>query len=259
MKDYPRKLLAGLASLALASPALADTVLVDRGLPTQNLNNAAGADRSNVSWADTETSKPGSFALPGDNFKIGGTGAYKVTDIRVWDVGDGLSGYNLYGGLEGGTMGKVSSSFTSKEVTYQGGASYESGATWPIYQIDFNVDLFLNAGDTFDFFLGGPFTESGGLFYSPFLHASNAAESGSPQQGSDDTFLWLMFNNDGNPVDVESWLSGTGGGTTGWGPGWDKNSDGNVQVIGEAVPDVTSAWVLLTGSVAGLAYLRRKL
>ncbi len=64
-----------------ATAANAD-LLVDRGLPTANLNNAAGSDRSNVCWASTD---PGGFT--GDDFTIGTVGqTYRVDSITVWGV-----------------------------------------------------------------------------------------------------------------------------------------------------------------------------
>ena len=44
---------------ALAQTTLADTMLVDRGLPTANLNNAAGEVGRNVAWADSSWVDPG--------------------------------------------------------------------------------------------------------------------------------------------------------------------------------------------------------
>ncbi|HEY5082878.1 MAG TPA: hypothetical protein VII48_00025, partial [Rhizomicrobium sp.] len=43
-----------LGATILTSPqiAAASVLVVDRGLPTDNLNDAAGANRSNVAWAD---------------------------------------------------------------------------------------------------------------------------------------------------------------------------------------------------------------
>jgi hypothetical protein len=59
------------------------------------------------------------------------------------------------------------------------------------------------------------------------LHASNAALSGSPQTGADDTFLFL-----GNDGIVYTWNTLTGEGTYCPGcVGWNKTSDGNVQVF----------------------------
>jgi hypothetical protein len=264
-------LFASLAALGLASSATADTLLVNRGLPTANLNSAAGADRSNVSWADSEASaNPSEYWVPGDDFTISGSGAYRVTDIRVWEVAAGIntpgflpSGQTLLGGLNSGPIGTISSSYTSPSVTYADGTTYQgnNGGFWNIYQLDFSVNLTLNAGQTFDFFLNGPFTlgDNSGDYFNAFLHASNAGLSGSPQDGSDGTFLWLDVNTSLGAQTVETWNSQTGAGTSPFTPGGFPPSDGNVQVFGDPVPDASSTWMLLTGGLAALSLIRRKI
>ena len=61
----------------MASAAL----LLDRGLPTANLNNDAGASRSNVQWAFGSDAQ--GMWLAGDDFTLGGQGNYNVTTISV--------------------------------------------------------------------------------------------------------------------------------------------------------------------------------
>jgi hypothetical protein len=246
---------AAAASLWTSSAVMADTMLVDRGLPTANLNNAAGASRSNVAWADFESSAtPSEYWLAGDDFTVGGSGSYQVNTIRVWTI-DSSAGLSLVGGADGGAMSLLSNSYTATPVTYVGGQIYEgSAARHEIFQLDFAVNMTVNAGQTVDFFLDGPFNAGSGGFLSPYLHASNAALSGSPQDGSDDTFKWLHVN--GGQV-VETWNSGTGTGTSGFSAGWDKASDGNVQVFGSAVPLPSSALGGLT-LLGGLALRTRR-
>jgi hypothetical protein len=252
------------AGLASGTCAMGDTILFDRGLPIQNLNNAAGASRSNVAWADSEaTNAPSQYYLPGDDFTLGGSGSYQVNDIRVWAIGDTLpTGLSLLGGT-GGSIGAVSSTFTVTPTAYLGGAEYQgtSGAFHQLYQIDFSVNLNLTAGQTFDFFVNSPWTASGSAYVNTFLHASNAGLSGSPQDGADGQFLWLHVN--GASQNVETWFSGTGAGTAGFGAGWDKNSDANVQVLGTAAPLPSSAWAGLAllgciGLASGTKRLRRQ-
>ena len=93
-------------------------------------------------------------------------------------------------------------------------------------------------------------------FTSAYLHASNAARSGSTQEGADDTFLWLDPTNG----TVQTWFAGTGGGTSGFGSGNDVNSDGNVQVFGAAVPEPATIiiWSLLGGLGLVFAWRKRK-
>ena len=72
---------AALGLLVLPSLAFADTMVVDRGLPTTNLNNAAGDNRSNVGWADTPA-----YDFYGDTFTLpgGNSAVYAVHTIRTW-------------------------------------------------------------------------------------------------------------------------------------------------------------------------------
>src|ERR1039458_6330459 len=68
----------------------ADVMVFDRGLPTANLNNAAGANRSNVAWGGYTPS--GKYYAEGDTFNFGTTGqTYTITDLRVWIVGSGTT------------------------------------------------------------------------------------------------------------------------------------------------------------------------
>ncbi len=238
-------------------PSLAGTLLFDRGLPTANLNNAAGSNRSNVAWADSESSTtPSEYWLPGDNFALSTNAT--VNDIRVWTIGDSApTGLSLLGGDQGGAISTISNTYTSQSVTYAGGSTYQgsSGSYLNIYQLDFSVNLNLAANQTFDFFLNGPWSydSTASTYTNAFLLASNAPLSGSPQQGADGVFLWLDVNTGAGTQTVETWYSGAGGGSSGFGPAWDKNSDGNVQVFG-TVPEPPTALLFGFGLAAMVAW-----
>lgn len=228
--------------------ASADPLLFDRGLPTVNLNNVAGANRSNVGWAFTQA-KPEDYWLVGDDFKLGGQS--HVDTIRVWVTstqvpltGEGIS---LWLGPQGGSIVHLSAPLSVTSVTYLGGASYETStpSTYrQIYQLDFTLDTILSAG-TYQFFLDGPIMT--------FLHSSNASLSGSPQEEADNLLLAARVLN-GNmlmdDVNFGSWDSNAAN-------VWDKSSDGNVQVFGSAVPEPATFFLFGGGLVALAAYRKR--
>lgn len=223
--------------MANSGTALAD-LLLDRGLPVQNLNSAAGSDRSNVAWTF------GSSWLVGDDFTLGGSGAYDVSTLRIWAIGSNSYDYtawasslSFYFGEEGKTISSYAiSSITA--VTYADGSSYQgsSGSYISLYQIDINLDAILSGSATYQFFLGS--TSSS---YYAFIHASNAALSGSDQEGSDDD---MLYADSGTVTGIGSWSSAE--------EGWDKGSDANIQVYGTAVPEPASMLLLLLGLI-GLA------
>ena len=241
------------ALIAVSQSVAAQVLVFDRGLPTANLNNAAGANRSNVFWADQETPPVTPF-LPGDDFTLAGSGPYAVNKIRVWSKGN--TGLTLRGGVAGGPIGLISSTFTATSVTYANSQTYETQATGfiPLYQIDFTVNIPLNGGVTYQFFLGGPAVSAGGNdFQGASLHASNAALSGSPQTGSNGIFLFL--DNAGTPT---TWNSQTGTGTYCTPtpcPGFSSPTDGNVQVFAAPPQVIAAVTPVPTTTGAGLAGL----
>jgi hypothetical protein len=254
----------GLLSLVLAfslfiggfNPASASSLLFDRGLPTSNLNDDAGVNRSNVAWADGPypTANPTSYNVPGDDFIIGSPGStHQLDKITVWTVDDSPTEYRLLGGPAGGEISQVSISASVTPVTYVGGASYQGLNTTfcQIYQVDFTVDWTVAGGELYQFFIDAPLhnygTETDPYYTTPYLHASNAALSGSTQQGADDLFLWLTLGGteDGS---VEYWDSSNF-------EGWDKSSDANIRIYGTPLP---STLLLLSTGLAGLGLVRAR-
>lgn len=245
----PKRLSVALAALAVVAipgaTLAAGLLVVDRGLPTANLNNAAGANRSNVAWSF------GSDYLSGDDFVVGAAGElWVITNIRTWsiggapsstyEIGDRFQDVTLYGGVPSdavpaaiatgnlavGSSTNSNPDITHTKVTYAGGADYQgSGGSYiQIWQNDFNhLNWVVQGGQTYVFAADGELQPA--VTYWWFNHASNAALSGSPQQGSDDLFWY--WAKDGS--DAGQWDSGALGG------GWDKSSDINAQITAAQV------------------------
>jgi hypothetical protein len=233
------------------------TILFDRGLPTANLNNIAGVDRSNVAWADFESSidpktkYPVEYWVPGDDFTISKPGKYEIRTIRVWIVGDeiapslttvqntgGQTRLTLWGGTVSSGIKAISNKYSLTPVAYGNFTGYQGNSELfrQIYQVDFCVAFDLNGGETFSFFVDGPWKPVSGGYVNVYLHASNRLLSGFEQEGANDWFLWL--HREGQITGgIDFWDSGTGEGTLCLPdapcPGWDKASDANVQVFGK--------------------------
>jgi hypothetical protein len=234
---------------SVASAIAAPTVLVDRGLPTANLNNAAGANRSNVAWVEGDYTNPNSaYTVLGDSFTNTSSQSWSITTIRLWAVG-AVSTASLLGGIEGGSLGQVSTGFSTTSAFYADSSTYEgtTGNRILMTQIDFAVNILLGAGETFDFFLDG----TGGTYTVPFMHASNAALSGSAQDGSNGLMLSATLTG-GSLSNVASWTS--------LGNGWDKASDFNVVVVGEAAGELPepASMALVGAALFGVALSRRR-
>jgi hypothetical protein len=239
------------ATLATSMSASAD-LLVNRGLPTANLNNTAGADRSNVAWAFTDYTSSDYFIV-GDTFQNTSSQTWDINTIRLWTVGETDTAI-LRGGLAGSSIGIVSPAASISSATYASGATYQgtSGGYIPMYQLDFAVNIILLPGQTYDFFLDG--SGSGDGTVVPFVHASNAGLSGSPQDQADNSMLYAeVVNGTVDSASVGAWTS--------LGDGWDKASDVNVQVFGTPVPEastmIAGALLLLPFGASTLRILRK--
>jgi hypothetical protein len=234
---------------ALALPVFAaePALIVDRGLPQTNLNDASGEYRSNVRWSSYES------GFLGDDFTVGASGERWVIDsIRVWTVpglaaidpehlGDFYQDVRLYfGGSDSGVSPMVTgllsagSNQTSNpnilisDATAAGAPRYEDfGSSLRVWQIDFTqLNLAVEGGAKYRFAawgLGRPEPNAEGKTYAWFNFASNTQLASAGQSGADGSML--LFASGGK---FQNAFSGKGA-------GWDKTSDINVQVFGHRV------------------------
>jgi hypothetical protein len=228
-----------------AGPAL----VVDRGLPTANLNNASGDYRSNVRWSSYDS------GFLGDDFTVGSVGEFWVIDtIRVWTVpgvtendpdhlGDFYRDVRLYfGGSEDGLtpivtgLLKPGSDQVSdphiliSDATAGGVVPYDDfGTNMRVWQIDFTqLNLHVQGGAKVRFGawgLGRTVPKKAGKTYAWFNAASNAELAVAKQDGADGEML--EFTSGGA---FKSEFNSKGA-------GWDKSSDINVQVFGHRVDE----------------------
>lgn len=272
--------LALMASLGVSNDAQASTLVVDRGLPDTDLNNAAGGDRSNVAWGSAGLNAPGDIAF-GDSFTLPSTEdpslpSWRVDKLTGWvtagtpgdddfELSNSFSDVSLYigpAGPAGTTIDRVATSsisgnaadaanVTITPVTYADGQNYQGsgGGDIQIWQVDFTDLGTFSAGDYMFGVAGLPVEDA-----IWFNHASNADLGGVPAEYANDRYL---------DFDV---IPGAGGGqlklfaeVDSNGNGWDKSSDINVQVHASPVPLPAAGWLLLTAfGGLGLAARRRR-
>lgn len=219
-----KKLILILAMALIAGSAMAAETVYDRALPTDNLNNASGSNRSNVAWGF------GDSYYSGDTFNISGGPSWLIDSLTVWRVGDqGATTYTLWVGSQDSLTSIASiSSSDSTIVTYSDGSTYQgsSGSYINMYEMAFSGLNLKVAGDT-DYHFTVTATDNDGYVTPLYLHASNAALSGSTQDGADDLFQWF-YADSGTVVYGDFYDS--------YGAGWDKSSDINVSITAVAVP-----------------------
>ena len=273
---------AALGALAISlggfEGAQASSLVVDRGLPADNLNNAAGANRSNVAWAFR-----GAFQT-GDTFTLPSTGdpsrpSWSVDRLTSWFFVSGLgdptvpgtdpqlspdiNNISLFLGPDNGagsSIDRVANSTISgnvasaanvdiSKVTYAGGENYQgsSGSFLQIWQVDFTDLGNFSAGD-YAFSVAGLPDDT--LFFN---HASNAALGGVPADGADGQYAWFSGTGADSSLTLGNFIDSNGN-------GWDKSSDINVQVMASPVPLPAGGILLLTalGGLGGAGALRRR-
>ena len=244
------------AVMVVASSGIASaTLLFDRGLPDINLNNVAGSERSNVVWAGESDT-----GFTGDDFIIGTVGqSYAINSLTVWGaqydpLSSDIDNIWLYLGKAGDSLalkstGSVDGNTNSNPnishsyVNYPGTASdyqVKSGGYFPIAQTTFSgLNYIVNGGVKYNFGVRG----DNWLWWN---HASNAALSGTTQDGADGKYLEF------DTADLSSVLV-----LDSYGNAWDKSSDINVRIDGSPVPEPGTILLLGLG-LAGIAGFRKK-
>ncbi|MSV29191.1 MAG: hypothetical protein EXQ52_10695 [Bryobacterales bacterium] len=234
--------------LSLALPLLARDPLhlvLDRGLPVSNLNNASGdSHRSNVRWSSEEN------GFTGDDFRFGAPGERWVIDrIRTWAVpgnsvgdpaslGDYFAEVKLYFGrgeeslkpIFQGKLDAETKALRVTEATREGAPLYDDfGKFFRIWQLDFNnLDLAVEGGALYRFGVqgAGRLAPGGKQTYPWFNHGSNADLGEAGRDAADGRLL--MFDAAGEHAETLD-------------PSvrfWNKASDLNVQVFAHLAVDV---------------------
>jgi hypothetical protein len=247
-----------LIGVHMASAAL----LFDRGLPTANLNHSANPNRSNIAlyWGPDANPNPPSYQVYGDDFMISGSGTYHIDTARIWIVLGSTVPTNLklWAGQEDSPLELVSSSFTATKVYYAGGQNYERlanpGYFVDFYQIDFVVNRDVEGGQKYQFFVDTPIFSrytNGVLegYTASYLHESNAALSGSTQEGADNYVLRLTLNA-GVPGAIEMVDASN--------LDFGRSVDANIQLYGNQVPLPSTLYLIGSGLLGLLGYRRLK-
>lgn len=245
--------------IGMSGMVFSQSLVFDRGLPTHNLNNAAGSSRSNVAWAFGALGT--NDWVSGDDFSIGSPGEkWLITKLRGWSIqgtpgvtalGDRFQSVTLYGGeMDAAHLPLIGNNFTQgmpfealisgelelgsnvnsnpdishTAVQYEGGIDYQGSSTSfiQLWQHDFNLSWVVDGGQQYVFAADGILQT--GVSYLWFNHASNASFSGSPQDGSDGLVLvWPHLD--------LTWMYVFDSN----GNGWDKSSDLNVQIFAKQI------------------------
>ena len=246
--------------LATFSIASAGPVIFQRALPTTNLNNAAGVNRSNA--GPIQGSFSGVPFTIGDDFILPGSGNYVIDTLSVFMITNTLAGtpssefskITLYGGKDNlpalTQLTQLSQTYSATKVQYNGTTDFQSvggSSFFSIYQITFSgLAWAVQGSQYYDFAVNG--TPIGSNTFA--LHVSNDVLGGATNAGPlawDGSFLIAQ----GSPLAITAASNST---TI---PGFNKGSDVNV-IITSGVPEPSSFGMLAIGIGALVMRLRRK-
>lgn len=256
------------ASFLAAAQLLSAGVLLQFPLPTTNLNQAAGAARTNASVVEGSFPGPVPYIAGEDFIILSNTTSYVVDSLTVWAIansptsgsidtlGQEFSSFSLYMGYTpdgaGATWTQVgSSTLNSNQLNaaprayYTGTTNYQtlnpaSGAYYPLYAVTFGgLNWSIPAGQVSYFGVGGVPIGSNTLALSVSAYTDN------PQF---DPFLFLI----GNP----------------WTPTYQDHSDSitnftgltalNFSINDAGVPEPSTFGLLGLGIAALALKLRRR-
>lgn len=263
-------------SLYWLGQAQAAPIIFDRGLPSTNLNsssNPVATTRSNAAWAygPYQTANPPTqYTIPGDDFSIGSVGtSYNITTVRLWVIYGGLNsmvtptGLNLYEGkwADGPSgISLASSSFAAQRVYYDTSTNYvrwQDGVGRKIWEIDFTVNLTVEGGLKYWFFLDGLYqNQTDGYYYSYSLAASNSQYGGVTADGADNLLRKLTVDTGGGGFTVVQQVDWDSQGFTDSGKNFPNSTDANIQLEGFQVP-LPSTLLLFGSGFLGLVGWRR--
>lgn len=249
-------------ALATVSISSAGPIIFQRALPTTNLNNAAGVNRSNA--GPIQGSFGGTPFTLGDDFILPGTGSIVIDSISVFMITNTLAGtpssefsqIRLFGGADNfpvpSPLTQLSQTYTATKVQYNGATDFQSlssSTLFSIYQLTFaGLGWTVQKNQYYDFAVNG--TPIGGNTFA--LSVSNDVLGGATNPGApawDGSFLFFQ----GNPLNL------TAASNTGTLIGFGKGADVNVIITsGVPVPEPASFGMFAIGLGALVMRLRRK-